>query len=372
MKMTELKRILTAICCAAFCFAAAARAGVDNAAVAQRRAAFIGRMVEQHGFDRASLAATLDGIHIDDQILATIAKPAERVVPWYEYRKIFLTPERIETGAAFWRQHAAEVAAASRRYGVAPEMLVAILGIETYFGQRMGHYRVLDALGTLAFAYPPRADFFASELEAFLLISRREGPAMLGALGSYAGAMGAGQFIPTSFEAYAVDADGDGRRDLWHDWSDILGSVANYFSKHGWQRGGPVAERATFGAQRQWSAERDGESSPVRKAAESSRAGKGASPHGRAPAPAAPTARFRLDHKVAELRALGYEFSLQRAAALPAGIVALEGEGGSTEYWVGYRNFAVIMRYNGSPKYALAAYELSRAIRSAYLGSPAR
>lgn len=338
----RLSRRLVACCCGAACAAqlALARAGVDDAAVAQRRSAFLARMVEKHGFDATSLGATLNGIEINDKILETIARPVERVVPWYEYRKIFLSEQRIEAGVEFWRRHSAEVTAASNRYGVAPEMLIAILGIETYFGQRMGNYRVLDALGTLAFAYPPRADFFARELESFLLISRQEGPAMLDAVGSYAGAMGAGQFIPSSFRAYAVDGDGDGRRDLWHDWSDILDSVANYFNQHGWQSGEPAADRAEL---------------------EAAAAGR-----------ASARRAFQLDQTVGALRAAGYRFPSALPTSAPAGVVALEGEGGGTEYWVGYRNFRAITRYNGSPKYALAAVELGRAIRGAYLGSAAR
>ena len=172
-----------------------------------------------------------------------MARPAERVVPWFEYRNIFLTEERIAAGVRFWSEHAATLEQVAERYGVAPEMIVAIVGIETYFGTRMGRYRVLDALATLAFAYPPRAAFFTSELEAFLLLTREEEVDPTAALGSYAGAMGAGQFIPSSYRAYAVDGDADGKRDLWTNWNDVFGSVANYFAKHGWR-----SRRARHGA----------------------------------------------------------------------------------------------------------------------------
>ncbi len=340
MKAGEFaKYLLLAACWTCGIWAApATRAAVDPAAVAKAKAAFVSRMVEAHGFDRAALETTLDGVEIDAKILDTISHPAERVVPWYEYRGIFLTDARIAAGAKFWRAHAHEVEAAAKRYGVAPEMLVAILGIETYFGRRTGHYRVLDALGTLAFAYPPRADFFASQLEQFLLIARREGPSMLDAQGSYAGAMGAPQFIPSSFEAYAVDADGDGRRDLWNDWSDILGSVANYFNRHGWRTGEPVADRASV--------------APGSRAAAAAGQGK-----------------LELDQTVGGLRRLGFRFSSALPASAPAGVLALEAAGGGSEYWVGYRNFRVITRYNTSAKYALAAHELAQAIRKAYRGS---
>ncbi len=330
--------LLAAFWACAASAAPAARAAVDPAAVAKARAAFVTRMVEAHGFDRASLETTLEGVEIDTKILDTISHPAERVVPWYEYRRIFLTDERIAAGAKFWREHAREIEAAAKRYGVAPEMLVSILGIETYFGTRTGRYRILDALGTLAFAYPPRADFFASQLEQFLLIARREGASMLDAQGSYAGAMGAPQFIPSSFEAYAVDADGDGRRDLWNDWSDILGSVANYFHRHGWHTGEPVADRATV--------------APGSRAAAAAGQGK-----------------LDLDHTVGELRKLGFRFSSALPQDAPAGVLALDAEGGGSEYWIGYGNFRVITRYNTSAKYALAAHELAQAIRKAHLGS---
>jgi membrane-bound lytic murein transglycosylase B len=172
---------------------AAAGQQADSAA---SRGAFIDRMVERHGFDRGELTALIDAAVIDQTILNAMARPAERVVPWFEYRTIFLTEERIAAGVRFWSEHAATLDRVAARYGVAPEMIVAIVGIETYFGTRMGRYRVLDALATLAFAYPPRASFFASELESFLLLTREEEVDPTAALGSYAGAMGAGQFIP--------------------------------------------------------------------------------------------------------------------------------------------------------------------------------
>ncbi|HEX6993797.1 MAG TPA: lytic murein transglycosylase B [Gammaproteobacteria bacterium] len=309
-----------------------ASAAVDMEAVERAKREFVERMVSKHDFTREEVERTLGDIEINERILETIARPAERVVPWHEYRGIFVTPDRIAAGVEFWSAHEDEIAAAAERFGVAPEIIVAIVGIETYFGTRMGNYRVLDALATLAFAYPPRASFFASELEAFLLLGREEGLGLFDQLGSYAGAMGAGQFIPSSFRAYAVDADGDGRRDLWTDWDDILASVANYFKVHGWRDGGPVADPVSLGDA--WS--------------------------GHTPANA-----MDLEHTVGELRQLGYVLPPERNDDLPATILGLEGEGGSTEYWVGYHNFRVITRYNRSVKYALAAHELSRAIADA-------
>src|SRR5690606_4884533 len=312
---------------------ASASAAVDTEAVERAKAEFVERMVSKHGFTAEEVERTLEGVEIHERILETIARPAERVVPWHEYRGIFLTPERISAGVEFWNAHGDEIAAASERFGVAPEIIVAILGIETYFGTRMGSYRVLDALATLAFAYPPRASFFASELEAFLLLGRDEGLGLFDQLCSYAGAMGAGQFIPSSFRAYAVDGNGDGRRNLWTDWDDILASVANYFKVHGWRDGGLVADRVSLGDE--WSSH-------------------------------APANAMDLEHTVGELRGLGYVLPPERDDDLPATILGLEAEDGGTEYWVGYHNFRVITRYNRSVKYALAAHELSQAIAEAY------
>jgi membrane-bound lytic murein transglycosylase B len=309
-------------------FAASSQA-VNHAA----RTAFVDKMVSQHGFDRGELTKLLDGVVIDQVILDTMARPAERVVPWHEYRKIFLTEERIAAGVRFWGEHAEALERVASRYGVAPEMIVSIVGIETYFGTRMGRYRVLDALATLAFAYPPRATFFTSELESFLLLTREEQVDATAALGSYAGAMGAGQFIPSSYRAYAVDADADGKRDLWTNWSDVFGSVANYFAKHGWRSGEPVVAPAT-----------------------------------RTAAFAGPEPRngLDLDGTVASVAQLGYEFTTTLPSEAPAAAYSFEAAGGGSEYWIGYHNFYVVTRYNRSTKYALAAYQLSEAIRSRY------
>jgi len=305
----------------------------SRAAIAASKAAFVDRMVKRHDFDRAELTALLDEAQITQSIIDTMSKPAERVVPWFQYRRIFLTEERIATGVRFWSEHANDIELVAQRYGVAPEMIVAIVGVETYFGTRMGKYRVLDALATLAFAYPPRAAFFSSELEQFVLLVREERLDATTALGSYAGAMGVGQFIPSSYRAYAVDVNDDGKRDLWTDWDDALGSVANYFKMHGWQTGQPIVDQVTR------------------------------SEHFKGPEP---RNSMDLTETVGSLRKQGYMFASDLADETPAAPYALEADGGGSEYWVGYTNFRVITRYNRSPKYALAAYELSQAIRERY------
>lgn len=316
--------------------AGVAAQGRDTGDVAAGKHAFVDAMVQEHGFDRAALTAVIDGAKINQGILDAMSRPAERVVPWYEYRKIFLTEARIDAGVRFWTEHAASIDAMAERYGVAPEMLVAIVGIETFFGTRMGNYRVLDALATLAFAYPPRAKFFASELESFLLLAREEQVDVKAVLGSYAGAMGAGQFIPSSYRAYAVDGNGDGKRDLWSSWEDVLGSVANYFSKHNWKAGEPVVEPALRAAD--WEGPE-------------------------------PPNDLELRDTVGSLATMGYVFTTDLPTDAPAAAYSFEAEGGGVEYWVGYHNFFVVTRYNRSTKYALAAHQLSEAIRNRYKGA---
>ena len=323
----------------AFCLGALAFASsplwavdVDPAVVEQARNAFIAGMVEEHGFDAGELSDILERAEIDEGVLEAISRPAERVLAWHEYRNIFLTDARIDGGVEFWRNHSARIEHASESFGVAPEMLVAILGVETYYGQRMGGYRIVDSLSTLAFAYPPRSGFFTSELEAFFLLAREEGMDPESIRGSYAGAMGAGQFISSSFRAYAVDGNGDGQRDLWEDWEDVLASVANYFKVHGWRQGEAVATQATLSAGRD-----------AREARNS----------------------MDLNDTVASVHDRGYVFATGLADETPVTLLTLEREGG-TEYWVGFHNFRVITRYNRSVMYALAVHQLGQTIRNDY------
>lgn len=292
-------------------------------------ATFIDEVVERHGFDRAEVERTLDAAETQQPILDAISRPAEKVKPWHEYRAIFLTPERIEAGAAFWREHADEIERIGRETGVDPEIIVAIIGVETYFGRITGRYRVLDALATLAFDYPPRSPFFRRELEHFLLLAREERVDVDTALGSYAGAMGAPQFMPSSYRAYAVDASADGLRDLWTDWSDVFGSVANYLAVHGWRAGEPVFARATTGSA--WPGEPTGD--------------KG----------------LDTDATVAGLSAGGIVFSTALPGEAPARLLRMEGADGE-QFWVGFNNFHVITRYNRSAMYALAVWQLGREI----------
>ncbi len=290
--------------------------------------AFIDQMVERHGFDRAALVATLDAAERKQSILDAISRPAEKTLTWGEYRDIFITDKRIAAGADFWREHEAALTAVADDTGVPMEILVGIIGVETYFGRITGNYRVLDALSTLAFHYPPRSPFFTKELEAFLLLTRAEGLEATVPTGSYAGAMGRPQFMPSSYRAYAVDSSGDGQRDIWNNWSDVAGSIANYFLKHRWQPGEDVAARATLTARFK---------GPV------------------------PKTTLKPSASVGELSDLGVMFATELPLDATSQLFELEGADG-TEHWVGFHNFYVITRYNRSVMYALAVHQLGQAI----------
>lgn len=291
-------------------------------------AEFIDSMVRDHDYDRDVLSEILGDAEIKTSIIELISKPAEKSLTWAEYRPIFLTRERIEAGAEFWRQNRDALESVSTSTGVPVEMIVGIIGVETYFGRITGGHRVIDALSTLAFDYPPRSRFFRSELEHFLLLVREEGMQASDAFGSYAGAMGRPQFMPSSYRAYAVDSTGDGKRDIWNDWKDVAGSIANYFVKHGWRQGEEVVARATLG--QRWEG-------PL------------------------PENGLTASATVESLSNEGVMFATDLPVDSECQLLSLEGDDG-TEYWVGFHNFFVITRYNRSVMYALAAHQLGREI----------
>jgi len=206
--------------------------------------AFSEEMKKKHGFDAAWLDGVLADAALQPRIIELMTKPAEAVMPWYAYRNHFLTAERVEAGITFWSTHRADIERIAKSSGVSPHVIVGIIGCETFFGRITGKYRVVDALSTLAFDYPPRASYFRAELEQFLLLAREEGFDTKVVLGSYAGAMGNGQFMPRSYRTWAMDGDGDGKRDLWGSWPDVIASVANYLADHGWRAGEPVVAPA--------------------------------------------------------------------------------------------------------------------------------
>ena len=207
---------------------------------------FVEKMVSEHDFEKKYVLDLLAKAKQQQSILDAISRPAEKTKKWHEYRNIFLGEKRINQGVEFWKENEATLNTASEKYGVPQEIIVAIIGVETRYGRHAGKYRVLDSLATLGFDYPRRAKFFRGQLEQFLLLAREQDldPEVL--VGSYAGAMGYGQFIPSSYRHYAVDFDGDGVADIWNNPVDAIGSVANYFAEHHWKTGAPVFTRARF------------------------------------------------------------------------------------------------------------------------------
>jgi membrane-bound lytic murein transglycosylase B len=289
--------------------------------------AFISEMVEKHGFKRSELVSIMNKATIQQSIIDAMNRPAEGK-PWYQYRPIFITEQSINSGVAYYQTHKDALKRAEREYGVPAEMIVAIIGVETRYGKNKGSYSVLDALSTLAFDYPKRAPFFKSELEAFLLLTREEKIDPTTLKGSYAGAMGTPQFMPSSYRAWAVDFTGNGKRNLWDNDTDAIGSVANYFAKHGWQKNEPIAFKA------QLSTPIDIPSNVVK-----------------------PTTPFKV------YKSKGVKISGKLPDEALTSLLAYD-DGQSHEYWLGLNNFYVITKYNSSPLYALAVYQLSEEIKA--------
>ena len=292
---------------------------------------FIGKMSRQHGFNTAFLEQTFSGVRRDSEALVKVGAPAEGQ-GWRAYRPIFLTEERINGGVEFWNRYSAVLDAAARQYGVDPEYIVAIIGVETQYGKNTGAHNVLSALTTLGFDYPKRGDFYRSELEQFLLLAREEKVRPQIFNGSYAGAMGLGQFISSSYRAYSIDGNRDGKRDMWNPL-DAIPSVANYFARNGWKRGTGVAVPAYVS--------------------------------GYGYARLAETTARKPSHSMGELLSAGVQ---PQGAMNSARVSLIKLEGSTDEYWVGGENFYVITRYNASVKYAMAVHQLAQAIRKRKFG----
>jgi membrane-bound lytic murein transglycosylase B len=297
--------------------------------------AFVDHLVSR-GFGRDEAFALLAKAEPQPKIIEAMTRPAEKALQWWEYRARFLTTERIDAGARLWREHRELLDAIAMERRVQPEYILGILGVETFFGRITGRYRVLDALCTLAFDYPPRSDYFRQELEQFLLLARGGELDADTTLGSYAGAMGVAQFMPSSFQRYAVREGSSTQRDLWNDWGDIFASVANYLQHFGWQYGQDALAEAELGS---------------------------------APEPTVP-ASVALNDTLGAVRARGVQVqSLQDdataclviAAPLPTGM----------RYRIGFQNFYVITRYNRSPLYAMAVNDLAQAILERALANEA-
>lgn len=285
---------------------------------------FIDEMVEKHDFNRDELVSKLASAKKLDGVLEAISKPAEKVLTWKEYRPIFVTSKRIKGGNKFLKQHHETLQRAEKEYGVPAEIITAIIGVETYYGRLSGKTQVFDSLVTLGFDYPPRSRFFLSELEQFLLLTREEDVDVKDVRGSYAGAMGMPQFISSSYRHYAVDFDGDGKRDLWNSTADVIGSVANYFKVHGWKTGGQVVIPARI----------NGSIEETRN-------------------------KLKPHTRIADLAAEGVIPDAAVDDEEKATVITLKGKKGK-EYWLGLDNFYVITRYNHSSLYSMAVYQLSQ------------
>ena len=307
---------------------------------------FIHELAKEEHFSRTALERWFSDVRYQPKIVAAMQRPLLEPPKWYEYAPQFLSPARIDEGVAFWRAHEAALARAEADFGVPPEIIVAIIGVETFYGRNTGGYRIIDALSTLAFDYPRRATFFRGELREFLLLARSEGFSPLLPKGSFAGALGVPQFMPGSVRRYAVDYDGDGHIDLWRSDDDAIGSVGNYLARHDWLRGQPVWSPATVAA-----SQRD-------------------------------TAFARLDGGISERRPLAAwnadgvaaERLPDPMAAEPVGLLALEqppdAAGEPVSLRIAFPNFYVITRYNKSRLYAAAVTSLGEAIRAGYGNRP--
>jgi membrane-bound lytic murein transglycosylase B len=293
---------------------------------AEKRGAFIAEATQLSGMSAAEVNGWLNNAQYQQSIINAITRPAEGK-PWKDYRPIFLTNDRINSGRSFYVEHRDELQRVSAETGVPPEYIVAIIGVETSYGKITGTYRVLDALYTLGFFYPKREEFFRSELAQLFALSKEQELDLNSLKGSYAGAMGWGQFMPSSYRKYGKDGDGDGKANLIASPRDAFASIANYFIGYGWKPGTPafVPAVAQPGAQ---------EFKPE---------------------------NFEAKYSLADLAAKGYKPADANAPNLPATLLTLEGANGP-EYWIGYQNFYVITRYNRSPMYAMAVHQLAQAI----------
>jgi membrane-bound lytic murein transglycosylase B len=297
---------------------------------------FIDLMVDKHQFDRKMVKSTLEKATKNDTILQSIAKPWE-AKPWYQYYPIFLTEKRLSKGLTFWKTHQKTLARAEQETGVPAEIIVAIIGVETFYGTYKGKYSVLDALVTLGFHYPPRAKFFRSELAQLFLLAKEENFDITELKGSYAGAMGWGQFISSSYRYYAVDFDGDGVRDLLNNPKDAIGSVANYFKKHHWKANTDVAFKAQVNGTQY---------------------------------PELLSKSLKYSHQWSQLQDAGVTIAASNLSKDMSVKLFKFEQKDNNEYWVGLPNFYVITRYNHSPLYAMAVFQFSQQLKQGFNVSP--
>ncbi len=299
----------------------------------EKRNNFINMMVDEYKFDRPDLVKKLDGVVVNKKVISFMQKPSTSK-PWHEFKKLFLSNNRTDQGVLFWKKNQHWLEKAYKVYGISPEIVVSIIGVETIYGARVGSFRVIESLYTLGFEGKRRRAFFTNELKEFLILCRDNKLDTEEVKGSFAGAMGMPQFMPSSYRAYAVDFDEDGRVDLWNSVGDVIGSVANYLKVHGWIREGKIVMPATL---------LNSEAFKLTKL--------GVKPH----------------IKVAELRKKGVIFSRSVDNSEKSALFAMQGVG-KREYWVSLKNFYVITRYNRSLNYALVVYQLAERIKKNYSG----
>ena len=326
----RLAVLLWAVALSAFAGAAAPETAPEHAHFDLTRPeiqGFIEQLVTA-GLDRNQVTAVLSAAESQPKIIDAMDRPAEKTLQWWEYRARMLTPLRIDGGVQLWHEHKELLDRIAIEYQVPPEYLLAVLGVETQYGRVTGRYRVVDALATLSFDYPPRANFFRKELTEYLLLAHEDGFDPLSIRGSYAGAMGALQFMPSSYRRYAVSARHSAHRDLWNDWADIFASVANYLHQYGWQYGEPVLAEAQLAAD----------------------------------AGLAPAEHMALNDSLGSLREHGVSVDSALPDSTPALLLAAAQQD-VMGYRVGFQNFYVITRYNTSPLYAMAVHDLAEAIR---------
>ncbi len=297
---------------------------------------FIDNMVSKHNFGKLYLTQLLGKAKIKSSILKIMFRPSagktkRKPKPWHKYRSIFVNTKKIKAGVKFWNNNARTLQRAETIFGVPAKIIVAIIGVETIYGKNKGNFRVLDALTTLAFHYPRRADYFREELESYLILTHDEGIDPLKQKGSYAGAMGIGQFMPSSFRNYAIDFDGDNKRNIWTNNADAIGSVANYFQKHGWKTGKPVATATKI------------RTNAIKKLL---------------------ALDFAPKYTLQQLKQWGLLYFGKEPNYTNGMVIDLETKLG-TAYWLGFQNYYVITRYNRSKHYAMAVYHLAQEIENA-------
>lgn len=300
---------------------------------------FADQMVAKHGFEKSQIIYWISQAKRKENVIRLMTPPRRipgkkrKRTPWYKYQRKFITSNHINNGVRYWRRNRFALERAEKEYGVPAEIIIAIIGVETLYGRNKGSFRIIDALKTLSFDYLRRADFFRQELEHFFLLAREERSDPLRLKGSYAGAFGIGQFMPSSYRRYAVDFNNDGRRDIWNNHTDAIGSVANYFNKFGWQTGEPVMKATQVSSM-----------NAVKNLLE---------------------LKFEPNYSLAQFKRMGVKYHGDESDDTKVMFIGLTTEIGNA-YWVGFKNFYVITRYNHSKLYAMAVYQLSQEIARIY------